>query len=207
MDRIALDIETIPTVQDPDFNDPSHWVPFAAALGYQRPCGEVNVDVLFRDDGSVEAEAELFDSVLDWVAARCDGREDRELITYNGDSYDIPILQHRSYIVTNEISWSNATERLYLFIQTSDHVDLMQDMVAANGYHVSLDDALADHGIEADEPEWMGSKVTGADMPEMGLELLSDRPDGVNADLRDVVRRYAKSDVKPLFGLRDELRG
>jgi hypothetical protein len=35
MECVALDIETINTVEKPDFNTPEHWTVSAAALGYQ----------------------------------------------------------------------------------------------------------------------------------------------------------------------------
>jgi hypothetical protein len=68
---------------------------------------------------------------------------------------------------------------------------------------LSLDDALDLHGIDADESEWMGEKVTEGDNPSMGLGLLGDRPNG---DLRGSVRRYASSDVAPLFELHVRLK-
>lgn len=95
-------------------------------------------------------------------------------------------------------------ERLNILLDTSTHVDLIEKMREREGDWVSLDDALEAYGIDADEPEWMGSKVTGADMPSMGLELLTDRN---NTDLRETVRRYAASDVAPLFELHDRLSG
>lgn len=78
----------------------------------------------------------------------------------------------------------------------------MEYAVEERGYHVALDEMLDEHGIEADCPEWLGKEVSGSDMPSMGMELLSDRS---NEDLREVVRRYAASDVAPLFELYDEL--
>lgn len=199
--QIALDIETIPTCDEPDFSDPSHWIPFCIALGHRDETGDVDVDVLFREDSTVESEAQLLDRTIDWIAQRT-GNADRELVTYNGSSYDFPILKHRAYSIDDTGPERNVTQRLYLLLQTSEHVDLMEDMIDKRGYHVSLDDALDEHDISAEEATWMDKKVTGADMPSMGLELLSDRPDD---ELRDAVRRYAASDVQPLFELCDKL--
>jgi len=47
--RIAIDIETIPLVNDPDFQNPEHWTVFAVALGHAPPHGDTNVTVLFRN--------------------------------------------------------------------------------------------------------------------------------------------------------------
>lgn len=206
MDRVALDIETIPTVSDPDFSDPSHWIPFCIATGHVSPSSPTpDVEVHFREDSTLDAESQLIHDVVDWVADRCE-HSDRIIITYNGSAYDFPILKHRGRVIDGELPGENVTQRLYFLLNTSQHMDLMEDMVEQKGYHVSLDDALAEHGIEPDEPRWMDKPVTGSDMPSFGLELLADRPDGVNTDLREVTRRYAASDVKPLFELYDQLR-
>lgn len=203
MDRVALDIETISTVSDPDFSEPSHWTPFAVAVGHSSPSSPISIDVHFREDGSLRAEADLLHEVIDWAASQCN-HEDRIIITYNGSSYDLPILEYRARVLDDELG-ENLTQRLYFLLDTATHHDLMEEMIEREGYHVSLDDALAMYDIEAEEPEWMGKKVTGADMPSFGLELLAERSDGVNTDLRKVTRRYAASDVEPLFELHDHL--
>lgn len=200
MDHIALDIETIPLETDPDFDDPSHWTVFAIALGHKAPGSDIVVDVLFRDSEHFNAERDLINRMIDWVADRTNG-EARTLITYNGDSYDLPILKHRATTLDDEIPDSNLAERLYMMLETSLHTDLIQDIKQQKGYYVSLDDALDEFSIDADEPKWMGSTVTGSDMPSMGLELVSGR---ANDGLRDTVRRYAASDVEPLFRLYEE---
>ncbi|WP_353634493.1 ribonuclease H-like domain-containing protein [Halobacterium sp. NMX12-1] len=201
-DRIAIDLETIPTVKDPDFNTPSHWTPFCVAVGYDSGDGDPEVEVLFRDGPSLDEEAQLLHSMIDWIADRIG--DSPVLLTYNGESYDLPILKHQSYVINDEISGSNIIERMYLFTQTCDHVDLIQLIKDRKGYWVSLDDALDEYGIDSDDPEWLNKPVTGGDMPEMGLELLSDAP---NDNLREAVRRYAASDVQPLFELDRKLRG
>lgn len=203
--RVALDIETISTVDEPDFSNPEHWLPFGIAVGYTDASMESpDVRVVFRSDSSIAAEGRMLDDVFDWIDDRTGPGSSPELVTYNGESYDVPILKHRAYRIDGAGCDVNATHRLYLLLKTCEHVDLMQDMIDAKSYHVSLDDALAEHDIDADTPRWMGEKVTGSDMPEMGLELISDSD---SPDLRDAVRRYAASDVAPLFELHDDLRG
>lgn len=202
MDLVAIDIETIPLEQDPDFNNPSDWTVFAVAIGHSSPESDTVVDVLFRDSPHFNSERELIDRMIDWIAERTSG-EARTLITYNGESYDLPILKHRAYVLDDENPESNLAERLYLLLETSLHTDLIQLMEDKKGYYVSLDDALEEFGIDADEPSWLGSTVTGADMPSMGLELISGRD---NPELRETVRRYAASDVEPLFELHGELQ-
>lgn len=202
--RFAIDIETISTVDDPDFSDPEHWIPFCVAAGHLAPGDdEPEVEVLFRSDSSIAAERRLLDRTIDWIAERSESSEPLELVTYNGESYDIPILQHRAAEISGSNPGVGVRNRLDLLLYSAEHVDLMQHVVDRRGYHASLDDVLDDHGIECDKPEWLGDKVTGGDMPEFGLELLSDRPDD---ELRDAVRRYAASDVQPLFDLHRQLR-
>jgi len=204
-DRIALDIETIPTVSDPAFDNTDHWVPFATALGYSPAGGgDVDVEVIFREDYTLEAEAELLNSSIDWIAARING--DGELLTYNGSSYDLPILKHRGRELRRSKPGVNVIERLVLLLDTVNHVDLIELNKDRLGYYKSLEDTLQEFRIEYDEPYWLDKPITGSDMPEMGLELIADRPDGVNDDLRAAVRRYAASDVGPLFELDDKLR-
>jgi uncharacterized protein YprB with RNaseH-like and TPR domain len=209
MDRFALDIETIPLTNDPDFDDPTDWTVFAVALGHQAgasDAGDLDVDVLFRTTDSIEAENRLLHNTLDWIADRTRRGEPRELLTYNGSSYDLPILEDRARRVRRSTPRSNVVERLVLLHDSTDHVDLIQIMRENQGFWISLDNALDMHGIDADESYWSNEKITGADMPSMGRELIANRPPGVNDDLRDAVRRYASSDVAPLFELHDKIR-
>lgn len=197
MDRIALDIETIPLAKDPDFDSPEDWSVYAIALGHSAPDSDTVVDVLFRDNPHFTAERDLIERMIDWVADHTRG-EARTILTYNGESYDLPVLRHRAYELDEAITDSNLAERLYLLLETSLHTDLIQIMKERKGYFVSLDDALEEHNIDADKPEWMGKPLEGSDMPSMGLELISSRQ---NDELRKKVYRYAASDVKPLFDL------
>lgn len=206
-DRFAIDIETIPVEQNPDFNNPAHWTIFAVALGYtNESMREPDVQVIFREDFSTRSENRALNQSLDWIAERSTRGEERFLITYNGANYDIPILQERARRCRRCHPRDTVVERLFLLLESTDHVDLIQIMKSRKGYFVSLEDSLNEFCIQFDEPEWLGKKITGSDMPSMGLELLSDRPPGANADLRRAVERYAASDVKPLFELDERLR-
>lgn len=204
MDRIALDIETIPLVDSPSFDNPDHWTIFAIATGFESARStESDVEVFFREDSTLEAEADLINETIDWIAAKCDS-DSRTLITYNGEGYDLPILRHRATILDDSVPGASITQRLFFLLNTSQHADLIQDVKEIEGYYRSLDDTLKKYNIDSDDPTWMDKEVTGEDMPSFGLELLSDEP---NEELRDVTYRYAASDVKPLFKLYEEIRG
>jgi DNA polymerase elongation subunit (family B) len=204
MDRIALDIETIPLVDNPSFDNPEHWTIFAIATGVESSQStESYVEVFFREDSTLEAEADLINETIDWVATNCDS-DSRMLITYNGEGYDLPILRYRATVLDDSVPGTSITQRLYFLLETSDHADLIQDVKEIEGYYRSLDDTLKKYNIESGNPTWMDEEVTGEDMPSFGLKLLSDEP---NQKLRDVTYRYAASDVKPLFQLYNELRG
>ena len=203
MNRFSIDIETVSTVSDPDFSEPGHWSPFAVALGHQNASmDDPDVVVVFREDSSLAAEHRMLSNTLDWIADRVEAGTERILLTYNGESYDLPILTHRSRQLDAKVE-SNLTDRLELMLGGSRHVDLIQQMKKHEGYYVALEEALDMHEIEYDEVEWLDKPVTGKDMLSFGLELMTDR---LNDDLREVTRRYAASDVKPLFELHDRLQ-
>ena len=200
--RFALDIETIARVDDPAFDRPSHWETFAVALGYQpEPAVKPEVEVLFRRDDSVQAEARLYEDVCQWIKDRHPGDE-ATLVTYNGDGYDLPIIRHRVREAAH-FSREQLAQQLYLIELSTEHDDLIQVMRGRTGRWVSLDDALAMHSIEAEQATWRGEPVTGKDMLEMGQALMTDDVPG----LRAAVETYAESDVRPLFRLHDELVG
>jgi hypothetical protein len=200
--RVALDLETIPTVEDPSFADPAHWNPFCVALGHQPLSrSKPDVEVLFREDSTVAAEAQLLGDTLDWITSRV-GDDEYVLLTYNGESYDLPILQECGQRYSVSPDRQNISKRLAQFLDSTVHVDIIQKMKVEHGYRMSLDDALDEYGIDAEEPIWQERPVTGADMPEMGAQLLNDEP---TPELRTAVRRYASSDVEPLFKLHADL--
>jgi hypothetical protein len=126
MDRIAVDVETVALVEDPDFRTPAHWRPFAIALGYAPGDGRggPDLEVLFRDGDGLEAEDAFLTEALDWIADRSDG-VDRELLTYNGDGYDLPILNHRASEIGGGRTESDVAERLTDLLESCTHTDLI----------------------------------------------------------------------------------
>lgn len=201
--RFALDLETVATVDDPDFDNPQHWLPFASALGYQESHdSEPEVEVIFRSSPTIECEAMMLEEMFEWFAQRHPGgRADVEMLTYNGVSYDYPILKHRCNEISSQTD-KQPSERLYLLDQATEHIDLIQRLRDRTGRWISLDDALSMHDIHAASPKWNGEPVSGSDMPRMGERIMSDDE---CEDLRTAVERYAASDVSPLFKLRHQL--
>lgn len=128
--RIALDIEGISTVDDRDFDNPAHWIAFAVALGYSDG-DTTEVDVLFREDSTLQAETALLNDMIGWIAERT--APNRDILTYNGESYDLPIIQHRSRRIDDNNPGENVTQRLGLLLDTSTHIDLIQDMREREG--------------------------------------------------------------------------
>ncbi|ELY46673.1 ribonuclease H-like domain-containing protein [Natronorubrum sulfidifaciens] len=198
--RFALDIETIPTCDNPDFGDPSNWSPFAVVLAHE--WGDTaDVSVLFRNGDSLESEARLYTRSLNWVATRL-AAESVGILTYNGAEYDLPILRHRCETLDRELGTS-LFERLESLEQRAEHIDLLQMVIAHQGHRMSIDDVLAMLMIDYDVPRWPdGRKVSGEDMLDIGPRIIAQ---DIDPDVLNAARRYATSDVAPLFDVYDAL--
>lgn len=170
---------------------------FAIPIGYREPDGTVETDVLFRTGASLCDERELIDRMLEWIR----DRRPAELLTFNGEFYDEPILRHRARVSTRECrGHHDTTDNLELVLDALTHVDLFPVVKAQAGFNVPLESALNYHGIP-DEPTYLdGKEITGKDMPNLGLNIISGT---ASNDEVQAVRRYAESDVEPLFELAD----
>lgn len=201
MTRVALDIETIPTTDNPSFSDPSHWDPFGVVIAVEIP-GEPSSSFLLRDDDSLEAEAELHDRSLDIIEREMLKTDDLTLLTYNGSNYDLPVLRHRYDKLDRELG-SSFGERFRTILDGCDHTDLLQVIIALQGHRMPVDDALAMCMVQSDTAKWPdGRKVDGSDMLELGPQIM----DGTITDEHlEAATRYAVSDVAPLFELHDSL--
>lgn len=200
--EIALDIEAINIVEKPDlnFDDASHWSVFCVSLAH-RPEGSNAVDtrVLWRQGPTVCDELELIDRVTDWIR----DRSPELLLTYNGKSYDLPILRHRASVTSKECPGSHVVEAdLDMLLDSIRHEDLFPSVRERYNRNVSLESALKDNGIETPTVELDGREVSGEDMPVLGLRILRD--EATDEELK-AVAEYAKSDVKQLVTLRDSL--
>ncbi|ERJ06620.1 DNA polymerase protein [Halorhabdus tiamatea SARL4B] len=199
---VALDIEAINLVEPPDldFQSPDHWSVFCVPLGH-RPAGDTNVQtrVLFRRGSTACDELELIERVTDWIRERNPDR----IVTYNGASYDFPILRHRAGVTAHECPGSHtAGTDLELVLDAVEHTDLFREVKEDAGYNVPLDSALDYHDIPTPDVQLDGEEVSGADMPDLGLRMLAG--DATDHE-RAAVKEYAESDVEPLFRLLDSL--
>lgn len=190
---VALDLETVPLVDEPGFQNPEHWEIFAVALAHRsNPGATIEASVKIRERAGTDFERRLLSEMCGWIELRDPDR----LITYNGENYDIPILRERS---------GGRTESL---INQTPHEDVYNHVrdKASEGESCSLDAALDRHDIEAPDVEFEGEKIDGADMPRFARALWSDL---VSGDRREEVLRvvewYAASDVRPLIELYDRL--
>lgn len=199
--RIALDIETVPVVDDPDFGEPSDWRVFAIVLGHEHTHG-IDVDVLFRRGEGVAVEHELYTRSLDWIETRIGSDESCEILTYNGSNYDLPILEHRIDRLDNTLECGLST-RVNRLANRATHTDLLDMVIASQGYRMPIDDLLAMLMIDYDTVRWPdGRKVVGEDMLDVGPDILGGQ---IDDETLEVARRYAASDVRPLFRAHDVL--
>lgn len=193
----AFDIECINLVPEPDleFNSPDHWSLFCIPVGYKTPSGDIETDVLFRRGSSICDERQLIDDLNAWIRDRRPSR----IITYNGDYYDLPILRHRSKVTTRECRGAHTTHSdLDLILDGIEHTDLFKIVKEDAGYNVPLDSALDYHEIPTETTYLDGAEIDGSSMPDLGVRVLSGQ--ATEAEIK-AVRKYAESDVRPLFAL------
>jgi len=198
--EIALDIEAINLVERPDldFDDESHWSLFCVSLAH-RPEGSNTVDtrILWRQGPTACDELELIDWVTDWIR----NRSPRELLTYNGNSYDLPILRHRASVASRECPGNHVVQPgMELLLDSIQHEDLSPRVRRQYGESVSLKSALKYNGIETQEIELDGQMLSRDLMPVLGLKILRDE---ATDEERKAVAKYAKSNIDKLFVLYD----
>lgn len=197
----AIDIECVNVVPDPDFEftEPSHWTLFCIPVAFHDRNGDaVESTVLMRDGPTLRDELDLIREFVQWVR----DRRPESLVTYNGGSFDLPILMHRARLCAREIPGHHSADLdLEIVFEALEHRDLFQAVKRDAGYNVPLESALSYHDID-DGGETMlnGREITGADMPDLGLRILSGKAS--EEEIR-VVEQYAASDVAPLFELSD----
>lgn len=222
---LALDIETVSPDREPTegahFRDSSYFELLAVGLGYRpEPGAAVERTVLFREDGSPDAELALLDAVGDW----CGERGADTLLTYNGTDFDLLHLDGRADLA-GEAAGDQRTDRLAP-IRDLDHVDLMADVEACWGGRRNLEWVCGkldvavestkwadyDHGLDPDEWRSFGDRgaeaVKNTDVPRFGERYLAladvdARGTVTFRALGDLLADYTLADIEPLFELLD----
>ncbi len=156
--RFALDIETVsPTLGQyetpPEFDDPRYFELLAVALGHESPEGEVESEVLFREGETPASELALVARTLDWF----DQREGTELVTYGGETFDVPQLVGRAKEAESATGSerNGLAERLRALLESElAHVDLRRPAWDAFGDYTRLEDACRNVGVKPSDTRW-----------------------------------------------------
>lgn len=207
MAAIALDIETVGLVDDPDPQKKGQMTPFAVGIAYRDHYGAIESDVLLRRDLSRAAERELLRNTAKWISSH--PRADT-LVTYNGADFDLPILLERAKQVSRPNNPERWAVRSILSESIGDlvHRDLLDELKSLR--HPTqkwpkLEQACEARSIEMEEVEYEQKTVTGEDMLWMGRAMML-QTQGTIPDIWDVMHHYAQSDVIPLFELADQVK-
>ena len=194
---LALDIEAVNKTDPPDFSDGTDWRTFAIALSHRKDAQSDPETVVFiRRSDSEHALRKLLCAAANWI----DGRICDTIITFNGTSFDMPILKHH----IEEIEATHPD--LAAFVRSAlsiSHRDLFDDVKAGLAEHErwpSLEAALRSRGIESPTTRLDETVIDGSLMPAIGSRVLD--PDvSLGEHEERALRKYAASDVEPLFEL------
>ena len=228
--RLAFDIETVNAeISDDDEFDvknSEHVEMFCICAAYQpEPARPVEYEVFFREDPSPEAELDVIDETVEWL----ESKPGHTLLTYNGDSFDIPHLEGRARIAAETIdSRFDVLERVESFLEGTDSVDLYPRATEALGEKVQFEEACARFEIEVPEtplddyemgidpiphrPTYKSIEPVfkGCDVPVVGEKYLQLAAVGATEthtfqEMHAALEHYATTDVTPLFELADRV--
>lgn len=220
--RLGLDIETIsPTLADdayPDFDDPGDFELLATAVVYEPPAGEPVEDVRWRDGIDAESEAAHAIAVADLIEAV----DPAQVVTYNGDRFDMPILRGRARVASERLGEQTAATRMAGALDGRDHLDLKHAAWDRYGRYSSLEDVLEandlpvrrtlltdyDHGHDlAYRSPADPAYIQSSDIPAIGeayLRTIAGEADNVDvAVTREMLAEYALGDIEHLLTLAD----
>ncbi|MFA9518478.1 hypothetical protein ACERIT_14910 [Halopenitus sp. H-Gu1] len=216
--RLALDIETIQTVEEAelDLNNSNHLELLCIGVGYQPSAnGPVEADVLFRDDQSTAAELDLIDDLCDWLETR----EATTLLTYNGD-FDLGHIRGRAELASQaspQRDGSTVQRVEELFAQLT-HNDLMRPGLSLEAVADVPETHWDIYAHDIDPTEWRRTQkelgyfnedrslddpvVSGSDIPYFGQQFFaSTEESATHRALHEMIYRYAISDIEPLFDI------
>lgn len=228
--RTAFDIETInaeiPDNEEFDLKNSEHVELFCICAAYQpEPAKPVDYEVFFREVPSPEAELDVIEETVQWL----ESKPGHTLLTYNGDTFDIPHLEGRARIAAEAIDGRfDVLERVESFLESTDSVDLYPRVTAALGEKVQFEEACERFEIEVPEtpldeyemgvdpipqrPTYEGIEPVfkGCDVPVIGERYLNlakvDATDtAAFREMHAALEQYATTDVTPLFELADRV--
>lgn len=189
----AIDIECVPRGESPEFDGPAgHWETFViSAACTPTPDGGPESAVFVRRDGSDDARRHLLAATANWLRTRAP----QTIITYNGKSFDMPILNDHIDAISDE----QLAEYLRDQLHKPDHRDLFGELVERrpeNAKWPSLSESVREFGIDAPVTKLDGDVVDGGLMPALGARIL--RGEGLGERERFALQKYARTDVTPL---------
>lgn len=201
--QTAIDLEARNLTDPPQFTEPAgKWDVFAIGLSHKRDAETPpDTTVLVRRDGTERGLRKLLTAMANWLRERA---PHGALVTYNGTSFDLPILEGHIERIEEHDPQLGAHVRNTLDIT---HRDLMKEIIdnqPASKRWPSLDKALSTRGIDSATAKLEGDEVTGALMPAIGSRVL-DPEKTLGAHERSALKKYASSDVRPLHQLADTL--
>lgn len=204
---LALDIETAPTVDNPDFAAPSDWLVFAVALAHRSEDGSTEATVFFRETESPTAGQLLLMDVFQWIKTTATAGD--TLLTYNGLSFDLPIIREQTHtcdVIEGPPDVPSLTSQWETLLDLLPRRDLFleaRDQQPETAKWPALVEACEDRGIRTKSARYENRVITGEDMPELGEKIMD--PTTESDDERATVREYATQDVELLFQLADAL--
>jgi predicted PolB exonuclease-like 3'-5' exonuclease len=158
---------------------PLHKIVCIGALVASRQSSGWQLDALGAPHMGKRSEAELISTFVERI-----GELRPQLVTYNGNSFDLPVLRYRA--MANRVSAAGLLARPYFYRYSEDALDLC-DVLASYGSStkVKLDEICRIIGLAGKPPGVDGSQV----------EAL------VNAGQIEEVARYCESDVLNTYRL------
>lgn len=235
-DVAALDIETITTVPERDLEptNPDHQELLCIGVGCRSSSdGEIEVDVLFREDASPSGELKALEAAASWFEAR----DIEVLVTFGGAWFDLPVMVGRAERVATTLNEPERAESVRATLESFYHADLSttKNRVLGEG---SLED-MADHvGSPAPKTRWTDYDtgltpkdwrenqwevmredgreppsedvadpiVFNSDVPYLGDAWLTAQTEGNHercAALKECLETYTSADIRPLYAIAD----
>lgn len=222
--RLALDIETISpnlSYSDyPDFDDPNDFEFLATAMCYEPPEQEDGVaeTILWRDGLDTQSELDHARDVAEVIGSL----EPSDLVTYNGNRFDLWLLLTRAKQGGKQVGDLDVFKRLQVAFDSPNRIDLKHSAWEVYGEYTTLEDTIESQGLTvrrtlfddydhghslAYRPPTEPPYIEGSDVPEIGEAMLrtsAGQEESVNVEeTRAMLTDYALGDIEHLLALAD----